>query len=119
MEAARQKALVRALAVAHKQKEKVGASTSAPKVIGKGMSKRKSERKNDRPLKKGPSTPVGDKQLKQPLPPKPSQGVGKGLMTMTGPVTQGTVHRFLTHKEHVVEMVELIIKEMDLDPCVK
>ena len=116
MEAVRQRALVR-VSVAARKKE--GASSSALKGVGKGTSKQKSDGKDDRPLKKGLSTPIGDKQLKQPLPPKPSQGVGKGLMTMTGPVTQGIVHRFLTHKEHVVEMVELIIKEMDLDPCVK
>lgn len=36
---------------------------------------------------------------------------------MTGPVTQGTVCRLLTYKEHAVEMVELIIKEIGLDPC--
>ena len=40
-------------------------------------------------------------------------------MTSTGPVTQGTVRRLLTHKEHVFEMVESIIKETDLDPYAK
>ena len=38
-------------------------------------------------------------------------------MTKKGPVTQGAVCCLLTHKEHAVEMVELIIKETDLDPC--
>ena len=33
------------------------------------------------------------------------------------PVTQGDVCRLLTHKDHAVEMVDLIIKETDLDPC--
>ena len=37
----------------------------------------------------------------------------------TSPVTQGTVRRLLTYKEHAVEMVESIIKETDLDPCVE
>ena len=40
-------------------------------------------------------------------------------MTVTGPVTQGTVRRLFTHKEHVIEMIESIIKEMDLDLCVE
>ena len=61
IEAARQKALVRALAMAHKQKEKEGASSSAPKGIDKGMSKRKSDRKDDHPLKKGSGIPAVDK----------------------------------------------------------
>ena len=29
------------------------------------------------------------------------------------------MHRLLTHEEHAVEMVESIIKETDLDSCVK
>lgn len=40
-------------------------------------------------------------------------------MTVKGPVAQGAIHHLLTHKEHVVEMVESIIKEMNLDPCAK
>ena len=116
MEAVRQRALVRASAVAHKQKE--GASMSTLKVVGKGSSKRKNEGKDDCPIKKGSIIPIGDKQ-KKPSPPKPSHGVGKSLMMVTGPVTQGIVHRLLLHKEHVIEMVKSIIKEMDLDPCVK
>ena len=64
MEVVRQRALVRALTAACKQKEKEGALMSTPKVVGKGMSKQKSEGKDDRPLKKGPSTLVGDKQSK-------------------------------------------------------
>lgn len=36
---------------------------------------------------------------------------------MKGLVAQGAVCRLLMHKEHVVEMVESIIKETDLDPC--
>ncbi|KAK9999518.1 hypothetical protein SO802_019121 [Lithocarpus litseifolius] len=57
MEATRQKALVKASVAARKQKEKEMASTSSPKVIGKGSSKRKNEGKDDRPLKKGPVIP--------------------------------------------------------------
>ena len=42
--------------------------------------------------------------------------MGKGLMTSTGLVTQGTRH-LLMHKGYVVEMVESIIKETNVDPC--
>ena len=81
------------------------------------MSKRKSDGKDNRSLKKGLGVPAVDKQPKQSLPPKPSHGAGKGLMMATGPVTQGTVRHLLTHKEHVVEMVKSINKETNLDPC--
>ena len=40
-------------------------------------------------------------------------------MTETGPVTKGTSLHLLTHKGYTVEMVESIIKETDLDPCVE
>ena len=33
-------------------------------------------------------------------------------------IAQGAVLRLLTHKEYAVEIVDSIIKEMDLDPCV-
>ena len=36
----------------------------APKVVTKVMSERKSERKDDHPLKKGPVIPAGNKQKK-------------------------------------------------------
>ena len=116
MEVGRQKALVRQLAVARKQQQKEGASTSTSKVVAKGASKLKNEGKDDRPHKKGPGIPIGDKQ---PSPPKPNHGVGKGLMIGMGPVTQGAVRCLLTHKEHAIEMVESIIKETDLDPYAK
>ena len=77
---------------------------SAPKGVTKGSSKRKSEGKDDRPPKKIPALPAGDKPKKS-LPSKPSHEVGKSLMTATGPIIQGTVRRLLTHKEHAVEMV--------------
>lgn len=85
METVRQRASVRASTTAHKQKEKEGAATLAPKVIGKGTSKWKNEEKDNYPLKKRPSTPVGDKQSKQLSPPKPSHAVGKGLMRLQVP----------------------------------
>ena len=77
MEAAKQRALVRASAAAHKQKEKEGASSSTPKFVIKRFSNRKSEGKDDRSFKKGPAHPTGDKPKKS-SPPKPSHGAGKG-----------------------------------------
>ena len=118
MEAAKQRALVRALATVCKQKEKEGASSLTPKGVINGSSKRKSKGKDDCPLNKGPALPTGDKPKKS-SPPKLSRGASKGLMTVTGLVTQRIVRRLLTYKEHVVEMVESIIKETDLDPCAK
>ena len=91
---------------------------SAPKGVTKGSSKRKNEGKDNRPLKKGLALPASNKPKKSP-PPKPSHGADKGLMTTTGPITQGTVHFLLTHKKHTVEMVESIIKDTDLDPYAK
>ena len=119
MEAARQKALVKTSTAMHKQKEKEETSTSTPKVIGKGSSKRKNERQDDYPLKKGLVILMGDKQSKKSLPPKPSHRASKVLMMATGPVTQGIVRCLLMHKEHAVEMVVSIIKETDLDLCVE
>ena len=115
MEAARQRALVLTSTAARK-KEKEGASTLALKVVGKGSLKRKNEGKANRPFKKGSVILVGNKQKKL-SPSKPNHGAGKGLMTATGPITQGTVCRLLTHKEHAVKMVESIIKDADLYPC--
>lgn len=123
MEAAKQRALVRASVAACKKEEgkkekgKEGASLSAPKAIGKGAPKRKNYRK-DYCLSKKPSVTPREKQPKKPSPPKLSHGAGKGLMTSLGLVTQGT-RRLLTHKGYAVEMVKSIIKETDVDPCAK
>ena len=92
------------------------ASLSAPKAAGKGAPKRKADGKDNRPPKKASVTP-GDKLPKKPSPPKPSHGVGKGLMTTSGPVTQGLDCRLLTHKDYVVEVMESIIKDKGVDPC--
>ena len=69
MEAARLRAQVRASATQQKKKEENklkgdGASSLAPKAVGKGVHKRKADRKDDRPPKK-PSVTVGDKSLKK------------------------------------------------------
>ena len=64
MEVRRQKALVRQSTIARQQQQKEGASTSTSKVVAKGASKLKNEGKDDRPHKKRPGTPIGDKQPK-------------------------------------------------------
>ena len=114
MKVAKQKALVRVSTTVRKLQEKEGASTSTPKVAGKGVPKQKSDKKDDCPLKKGLGLPVSDKQSKKSLCPKPSHGASKGLMTAMGPITQGTVRCLLMYKEHAIEMVESIIKETNL-----
>ena len=83
MESTKKQALVKASVAVRKKK---GASSSAPKGVTKGSSKRKSEGKDDLPLKKGPTLPAGDKPKKS-SPPKPSHGARKGSMMAIGPVT--------------------------------
>lgn len=116
MEATRQRALVRVVTANKKKKEKDRASSSAFKDVTKGVPKRKSEGKDNRPLKKGTGISIGDVKQKKPSPPKLTHEVGKGLMTGTGPVDEGT-RRLLTHKGYAVEMVESIIKGTDVEPC--
>ena len=118
MEAARQRSLVRVAIASKKKKKKEEAFSSAPKDITKVPSKRKSQGKDDRPLKKGPVIQEGDKQKKLSLV-KTKHGMGKGLMTGKGPITEANVHRLLTHKDHVVEVIESIIKDIEMDPCVE
>ena len=113
---------MRATVTRRKEEEKKtkgeGASSSAPKAVGKGVPKRKADWKDDCPPKKASVTP-GDKFLKKPSPPKPSHKAGKGLMMTSGPVTQGPDHHLLTHKDYVVEVIETIIKDKDMDLCVE
>ena len=109
---------MRAVATCRKEEEKKmkgkeGASLLAPKVVGKGAPKRKADGKDDHLSKKVTVTP-GDP--KKPSP-KPSHGVGKGLMTLSGPVTQEPNRRLLTHKEYAVKVIKSIIKDTDVDPC--
>ncbi|KAK9984165.1 hypothetical protein SO802_033690 [Lithocarpus litseifolius] len=116
MEASRQR--VRVAAACKKEKEKktkLGEFSSAPKAVGKGAIKRKGDGKDNYPPKKASITPL-EKVLKKPSPPK--HGVGKGLMSLLGPITQDSERRLLTHKEYAVEMLDSIIKDKNADPCV-
>ena len=90
MEAARQRAQVRAAAACRKKEEKKakgkeGAPASAPKVVEKEAPKWKANRKDNCPPNKVSIT-LGDKLPKKPSPPKPSLATSKGLMTMLGQV---------------------------------
>ena len=108
MEAARIMVSVRVLAAARKKEEKEkgkeGTSLSTAKVIRKGAPKRKVNGKNNCPSKKALVT-LREKQPKKPLPPKPSHGASKGLMTASGPIAQGT-RRLLMHKGWLNQSLE-------------
>ena len=78
------------------------------------MTKRKPDGSDNRPTKKAVVTP-GDEPLKEKSPPKPSHGAGKGVMTSTGPVSEGHC-RLLTHKDYAVGKVESLIKPTDIEP---
>ena len=98
-----------------KKKAKEWKSSSTPKAVKKGATKKKGDGKDDRSTKKASVTP-GEKIPKKPSPPK--HGASKRLMMAPGSVTQDSEHRLLTHKDYAVEMLESIIKDKDTDICV-
>ena len=119
IDAAKQK--VRAAAARKKEeerkaKEKEGTSSSVPKAISKGSTKRKADGEDDR-LPKKVAVTLGDAHPKK-SPPKPGPGMGKGMMTSTSPVIRRPCC-LLTHKDYVVEEVKTLIKPTDVDPCAK
>ena len=119
MDAAKQR--VRAVATHKKEEErkakgKEGTSLLVPKAVSKGSAKKKTDGENDRPPKKVAIT-SGDAHPKK-SPPKPCPGVGKGMMTSTGPVIEGP-RCLLTHKNYTVEEVKTLIKLTGVDPCAK
>ena len=121
MEAARLREQVRATVARKKEENAKGkevTSSSAPKAVSKGATKRNRDGKDDHLSKKVFVTP-GEKPPKKPSPPKPKQRVGKRLMTTSSPITQDPEHRLLTHKDYALEMMESIIRDKDVDPCVE
>ena len=76
----------------------------------------KNDAKDNHPPKKGMGPSVGDKQQNSSSPLPPRHCTGKGLKTGKGPITLDPIQRLVTHKDYVVEMVNLIIKETDLHP---
>ena len=97
-----------------KNKEAGREASSTPKAVAK-VTKRKPDGNDSRPAKKAAVTPR-DEPLKEKSPPKSSHGVGKGVMTFTGPVSEGPC-RLLTHKDYAVREVESLIKPTDIEPC--
>ena len=106
-------------AVARKKEEKKAKETevgtsSAPKSVTKVL-KRKLDGKDDRPSKRTAITP-GDVLLKRKSPLKPSHGVGKRVMTSSGPIIEGLCC-LLTYKDYAVRKVVSFIKPTDIGPC--
>ena len=99
-----------------KAKGKERMTSSIPKAVSKGLTKRKADREDDRLPKKVVVT-LGDAHPKK-SPPKPGPGAGKGMMTSTGPVIGGP-RCLLTYKDYAVKEVKTLIKPMDVDPCAK
>ena len=88
--------------------------SSAPKTISKA-SKRKADGDGARPSKKT-VTILGDASSKGKSTLKPSHGVGKGVMTSSGPIPEG-LNCLSTHKAYAVEEVGSFVRPMDLEPC--
>ena len=99
-----------------KAKGKEGTSSSVPKAISEGSAKSKTDGENDCLPKKVAITPRDVNSKKSP--PKPGLGVGKGMMTSTGPIIEGPYYLF-THKDYTVKKVKTLIKLMDVDHCAK
>ena len=114
MESAKQR--IRAAAARQKAEKQAqeaeGEASSTPKVPI-GQAKRKPDGSDRRSAKKAAVTPGS---LKDKSPPKPSHGVGKGLMTSQGPVTEG-LSRLLTHRDYAVEEAKSFVKPADIEPC--
>ena len=116
MDAAKQRIRV---VVAHKKEgaklvnETDEGTSSALKTVSK-VSKRKPNKKDDRSSKRTTVT-LGDASPKGKSPPKPSHGVGKGVMTSSGPVIEGPCC-LLTHKDYAVREVGSFVKLTDIRP---
>ena len=107
------------VAAARKKEERLAKGTkdgnsSVPKSVSK-VSKRKLDENDDCPSKRTAVTP-GDASPKGKSSFKPSHGVGKGLMTSSGPVIEGPCC-LLTYKGYAVEEVGSFVKPTDLEPC--
>ena len=114
MESAKQR--IRAAAArqkAEKQAQEAGGEASSTPKVPTGQAKRKPDGSDRRPAKKAAVTPGS---LKEKSPSKPNHGVGKGLMTSQGPVTEGP-SRLLTHRDYAVEEAKSFVKPVDMEPC--
>ena len=107
------------VAAARKKEERLAKGTqegnsSVPKSVSK-VSKRKLDKNDDCPSKRTAVTP-SDASPKGKSSFKPSHGVGKGVMTSSGPVIEGPCC-LLTYKGYAVEEVGSFVKPTDLEPC--
>ena len=108
MESAKQRIRVAAARQkAEKQAQETGGEASSTPKVPTGQAKRKPDGSDRRPAKKAAVTPDS---LKEKSPPKPSHGVGKGLMTSQGPVTEGP-SRLLTHRDDAVEEAKSFVSQ--------
>ena len=116
MESAKQR--IRAAAARQKEekraKEAGGEALSNPKAVTKVV-KRKPDGRDGRPSKMATVT-LRDEAIKEKSPLKPSHGVGKGVMTSSGPINEDPC-RLLTYKDYAVGEVESLIKPTDIEPC--
>ena len=116
MESAKQR--IRAVAVRQNEekraKEARGEASSTSKAVTKAA-KRKPDGSDGRPSKKATITP-GDGAIKEKSPLKPSHGVGKGVMTSSGPINEDPC-RLLTYKDYAVGEDESLIKPTHIEPC--
>ena len=96
------------------------ASPSKAMLPPKIAPKRKGTGKDRRPTKKGTGQPYASNSLdtSQKVPTPPRHGAGKGLMIAQGPISSNPIQRLVSHKENAEEMVNSIIKDMDMDECV-
>ena len=104
---------------ARKKEERLGkgmeeGNLSIPKSVSKA-SKRKTDGDDVRSSKKTVVIP-GDASSKGKSSLKSSHGVGKGVMTSSGPVLEGP-GCLLTHKAYAVGEMGSSVKPMDLEPC--
>ena len=103
---------------ARKKEERLAKGTkdgdsSTPKSISKAP-KRKANGDGAFPSKKTVVVP-GDASLMRKSSLKPSHGVGKGVMTSSGPVPEGP-SCLLTHKTYAIKEVGSFVKPTDLEP---
>ena len=89
-------------------------NSSVPKSVSK-VSKRKIDEDDDHSSKKAVITP-GDTSLKGKSSLKPSHGAGKGVMTSSGLIIEGSCC-LLTHKGYAIGEVGSFVKSIDLEPC--
>ena len=109
---------IKAAAARKKEEVKLAKGTeegtsSAPKAVNK-VSKRKPDGDDDRPSKRTAVFP-GKASPKRKLPLKPSHGVGKRIMTSSGPVIEGLCC-LLTHKDYTIGEVGSFVKPTDIGP---